>query len=126
MTIDPNDRERILEKAKEVGRLLSQTAEYAYLKAAHREIGDDREATETLTRVREVQETMLEAMDRGVEPPAELKRELAELSEKVQRSVRYQSLVSAQMNFDRLMDRVHEAIGKGIRAGEESRIILPT
>lgn len=126
MNRDPNDRERIFEKAREVGRLLSQTPEYAYLKAAHREIGDDREATSTLNRMREVQESILQAIDRGEEPSEELKQELAELTEKVQQSARYQSLISAQMNFDRLMDRVNEAIGKGIRAGEESRIILPT
>ncbi|MFQ5889041.1 MAG: YlbF family regulator [Gemmatimonadota bacterium] len=126
MVIDPTDRERIFEKASEVGRLLSQTPEYAYLKAAHREIGSDREATEMLNRMRDLQERILGALDRGEEPARELRDELADLSEKVQRSVRYQSLISAQANFDKLMDKVHEAIGKGIKTGEESRIILPT
>ena len=37
-------RERIMEKATEVGRMISQTAEYAYLRSAMRDIeGDDGE-----------------------------------------------------------------------------------
>lgn len=124
MEMDPNQREGIFTKAEDVGRLLSQTAEYAYLKAAHREIGDDREATEMMNRMRELQEKLLELLDRGEEPPEELRQELGGLSEEVQGSTRYQALISAQANFDKLMDRVNQAIGRGIRAGEESRIIL--
>jgi len=36
----------------------------------------------------------------------------------------YQGMVAAQSNFDRLMKRINEEIGKGIEAGEKSRIIL--
>ncbi|MFQ5745828.1 MAG: YlbF family regulator [Gemmatimonadota bacterium] len=126
MEMDPSQRDGIFTKAEEVGRLLSQTAEYAYLKAAHREIGEDREATEMLNRMRELQERLLDLMDRGEEPPEDLRKELGGLSEEVQGSARYQALISAQTNFDKLMDRVNQAIGRGIRAGEESRIILPS
>ena len=41
-------RDRIFEKAEELGRVISRTPEYSYLQAAHRDIGDDREATEML------------------------------------------------------------------------------
>ena len=119
-------RERIFERAQELGRLLSQTPEYAYLQAAHRDIGDDREATETLNRLRQLQESLLEQVGRGEEPSEELEREFTELQEQIQTSARYQALISAQANFDKLMDRVHRSIGEGIRKGEESRIILPS
>jgi hypothetical protein len=33
-------------------------------------------------------------------------------------------LVAAQSNFDRYMVRINEEIGQGIKAGENSRIIL--
>ncbi len=124
--MDPSERDRIFEQATEVGRLVSQLAEYAYLKAAHREIGADREATEMLNKMREIQEGLLGYIDRGEEPPEDLRNELSELSEQVQQSSRYQSLISAQANFDKLMDRVQLAIGRGIKEGEQSRIILPT
>lgn len=117
-------RERIFEKAEEVGRHLSQTAEYAYLSAANRDIADDREAVTMLNRMRELQENILAHMSRGEEPPDELQQEFTEHQEKVQTSTRYQSLISSQANFDKLMDKVHEAIGRGIKKGQESRIII--
>ena len=119
-------RERMFDKAEELGRVISQTAEYAYLRSASREIGDDREATEALNRLRELQDQILSQAQRGEEPPEDLRRQYEELQAEIQRSSRYQSLISAQENFDKLMERVHRAIGKGIQKGEESRIILPT
>ena len=119
-------RDRIFEKAEELGRIIAQTPEFAYLQAAHREIGDDREATELLNRLRDLQEALLEQVGRGEEPAEDQEREFGELQEKVQTSPRYQALISSQANFDKLMDRVHRTIGQGIRKGEESRIILPS
>jgi len=121
-----DERQRIFEKAEELGRVISQTPEYAYLQAAHREIGEDREATELLNKLRELQETLLEAVGRGEDPGEEQEREFQELQEQIQTSSRYQALISSQANFDKLMERVHRAIGEGIRKGEESRIIIPS
>lgn len=119
-------RERMFEKAEELGRVISQTAEYSYLRSASREIDDDRDATETLNELRSLQDRLLEHARRGDDPPEELRTEYATLQERIQGSSRYQSLIAAQENFDKLMERVHRAIGKGIQKGEESRIILPT
>jgi len=119
-------RERIFEKAEELGRVISQTPEYAYLQAAHRDIGNDREATEQLNRLRDAQEALIDLVGKGEQPSAEQEQEFAALQEQIQTSARYQSLISSQENFDRLMERVHRAIGTGIRKGEESRIILPS
>lgn len=119
-------RERITEKAVELGRLIAQTPEYAYLQSAHREIGDDRDATELLNRLRDLQDSLLEAVGKGEEPPPEQEAEYEELQEKIQTSTRYQALISSQANFDKLMEKVHRSIGEGIRKGEESRIILPS
>jgi len=123
--MQPNERERIFEKAGEVGRLLAQTPEFHYLRASHREIADDRESNEMLTKMRELQEKIVDHFNREEEPPQELETELAELTEQMQASSRYQSLIAAQANFDKLMDRVNQSIGEGIRAGEQSGIIVP-
>lgn len=119
-------RERIFEKAEELGRVISQTPEFAYLQAAHREMGDDREATEMLNRLRDLQESLLELVSTGEQPTPEQEQEYEQLQEKIQTSTRYQSLIAAQANFDKLMEKVHRTIGEGIRKGEESRIILPS
>ena len=124
VTDDP--RERMMEKAEELGRLISQSAEYSYLNAANRDLADDREATKTLNEMRALQERLLGHMSRGEDPPAELQQKYEEFQEKVQTTSRYQSLISSQLNFDKLMDRVHHSIGDGIKKGQESRIIIPS
>jgi len=123
-TDDP--RERMMEKAEELGRLISQSAEYSYVSAANRDLADDREATETLNEMRALQERLLGHMSRGEDPPAELQQKYEEFQEKVQTTSRYQSLISSQLNFDKLMDRVHHSIGDGIKKGQESQIIIPS
>jgi cell fate (sporulation/competence/biofilm development) regulator YlbF (YheA/YmcA/DUF963 family) len=125
MDVD-DTRTGMFERAEELGRVIAQMPEFAYLQAAHRDIGDDREATETLNRMRELQERLLDHLGRKEDPPEALQTEFADLQEKVQQSTRYQALISAQANFDKLMEKVHQAIGKGIRKGEESRIIIPS
>ena len=123
--MEVNERERIFDKAGEVGRLLASTPEFQYLKAAHREIADDQESNEMLTRMRGLQEKIVDHFNREEEPPQELENELATLTEQMQVSTRYQSLIASQANFDKLMDLVNQAIGEGIRAGEQSGIIVP-
>lgn len=121
-----SEREAIFERAIEVGRLISQTAEYAYLKSAMREIDGDEEARKRLDSIREIQEKVIGFLEREEEPPEDLRADLGRLSEEMQTSTRYQALISAQANFDKLMEKVNLSIAEGVKKGEQSRIILPT
>lgn len=123
--METNDRERIYEKAGEVGRLIAQTPEYRALKSAHREIGEDRDSTGMMNRMRELQERILGHLGRDEEPPHELEEELAALTERMQVNARFRSLIAAQESFDALRQQIDEAIGRGILAGEKSGIIVP-
>lgn len=123
---EPDRRERIMAKAKELGRMLGQTSEYEYLQAANRDIADDRDATELLNRARELREKAVRHLEKGEEPPEELQEELEEVRGKVQGSARYQSLVAAQTNFDKLMQKVQRAISDGMQKGSESHIVMPS
>ncbi len=114
----------MLERAGEVGRLVSQTAEFRYLKAAHDEISGDADATGRIDAMRKLQTEILGHLEKGEEPPEDLRQQLEVLNEEMQTSTRYQALISAQANFDKLMEKVQESIGLGIRAGEESRIVI--
>jgi len=122
--METTSRDKIFERAGEVGRLVSQTAEFRHLKAAHEEIGADKEATARIEEMRKVQMEIMGYLEKGEEPPEDLRHQLEALSETMQTSSRYQSLISAQANFDKLMEKVQESIGLGIRAGEESRIVI--
>ena len=124
--MEMSDRDAILERAGDVGRLISQTPEYAYLSAAMREIEGDEEAKGRLDAIRDLQERLFGFLEREEEPPVELRDDLARLSEEMQTSSRYQSLISAQANFDKLMEKVNQSIAEGVKAGEQSRIILPS
>jgi cell fate (sporulation/competence/biofilm development) regulator YlbF (YheA/YmcA/DUF963 family) len=97
-----------MERAADVGRLISQTPEYAYLRAAMREIDADEEAKGRLDSIRELQEKLFGFL------------------EKEEESTRYQSLIAAQANFDKLVEKVNQSIAEGVKAGEQSRIILPS
>lgn len=123
---DPEKRDRIMQKAEELGRMLGQTAEYGYLQAANDDVADDREATELLNRAKELQETAVSHLERGEDPPEDVQEELEEVRGKIQGSPRYQSLVAAQSNFDKLMQKVHKAISEGMKKGEESQIVMPS
>lgn len=123
---DAETRDAIKEKAQRLGRLISQTAEYGYLASAQKEISDDREAVEALNRLQDLQEKLVSQVERGEEPPEDLLEEREELARELQRNPRYQSLVAAQSNFDKLMKKVNKAIGAGMKEGEDSQIILPS
>lgn len=121
-----SDRDGIFERAVEVGRLISQTPEYAYLRSAMQEIDGDEEARARLDGIRELQEKLIGFLEKEEEPPEDLRTDLGRLSEEMQTSTRYQALISAQANFDKLMEKVNHSIAEGVKAGEQSRIILPS
>ncbi len=123
---DPEKRDRIMDKARELGRMLGQTAEYEYLQAANEDVADDRDATELLNRAKELQEKAVSHLERGEDPPEDVQEELEEVRGKIQGSPRYQSLVAAQSNFDKLMQKVQKAISEGMKKGEESQIVMPS
>jgi len=123
---DKENREAIMQKARELGRLISHTAEFSYLSSAQKELDDDREATEKLNRLKKVQDQVVSTVEKGEEPDEELLEEREELAQDLQRDRKYQSLVSAQSNFDKLMKKVNRAISQGLKKGEESDIIMPS
>lgn len=118
--------EAIQERAREIGRLLSQTDEYKALKRANERLSEDREAVELLNRLAKLEEELSSSLRSGREPSAEQEREYESIAEELQQKTTYQALVAAQSNFDRFMVRINEEIGQGIQAGENSRIILPS
>lgn len=118
--------EAIQEKAREIGRLLSQTEEYKALKRANERLSDDREVVELLNRLAGLEEELSTSLRSGREPTPEQEKEYETTAEQLQSKSGYQALVAAQSNFDRLMMRINEEIGQGIKAGESSRIILPS
>jgi cell fate (sporulation/competence/biofilm development) regulator YlbF (YheA/YmcA/DUF963 family) len=115
----------IQEKAREIGRLLSQTDEYKAVKRANDRLGEDRDTVTVMNRLADLEDQITMSLRSGREPEAAMQEEFAQLAEQIQQKTAYQAVIAAQSNFDRLMGRINEEIGRGIEAGEQSRIILP-
>lgn len=118
--------EAMLERAKEVGRLLGQTDEYKALQRARERLNDDRETVEQVNRLSKLEQDLQSRLQQGQEPTDEQRTEYEEAFSALQSGSVYQSLVAAQSNFDRVLQRVNEEIGKGIEAGSKSSIIMPS
>ena len=71
------------------------------------------------------EEELTTTLRSGREPSVEQQEEYESLAEKLQQLTTYQRVAAAQANFERLMARINEEIGRGLEAGEQSRIILP-
>lgn len=116
--------EAIQNKAREVGRLISQTDEFKAVKRANERLSDDRETVSMINKLNELQEELAAKIQRGEEPTEEQQESFESLMQDLQSRSIYQGVVAAQSNFDRLMMRVNEEIGQGIEAGRDSGIIL--
>jgi cell fate (sporulation/competence/biofilm development) regulator YlbF (YheA/YmcA/DUF963 family) len=116
----------ITEKAKELGRLLGQTPEYQTLRRAAATADDDREIVELREKLQDLDQRVAAAIRTGEEPDGTLAEEHDQIVAQLQSNSIFQSLISAQMNFDKILARVNQTITEGIEEGAEGRIILPT
>jgi cell fate (sporulation/competence/biofilm development) regulator YlbF (YheA/YmcA/DUF963 family) len=116
----------IVEKARELGRLLGQTPEYQALDRARTRAMGDRELSAWLNRMSEMEREIAVALRSGIEPTKEAQEEYERVFGQLQGSSTYQGLVAAQTNFDKVLSRVNDNITEGIETGSRSRIILPT
>lgn len=113
----------IHEKAKELGRLIGQSDEYKTLRRARQHLEEVPELGQQLDRLQRVAETLERKAMQGQEPPEEQVNEYESLLSTIQADARYQGLVAAQANFDKLMLKVNEQMVDGMRKGADSPII---
>ena len=111
------------DKAKELGRLIGQSAEYKAVKRANEELSGDREAVGLPRELEKLREDAQSMIARGEQPTEEMEQKLDELLGQVQSHRVYQAVAVAQENFDKLMMRANEWILDGIKKGAQSPII---
>jgi cell fate (sporulation/competence/biofilm development) regulator YlbF (YheA/YmcA/DUF963 family) len=113
----------IEDKAKELGRLIGQSAEYKAVKRANDALGEDKEAVALLKKMEQLRLNAQSMIQRGERPTEDMEKELDGLLGQVQGQPVYQRLVSAQENFDKTMAKVNDWIVDGIEKGAQSSII---
>jgi cell fate (sporulation/competence/biofilm development) regulator YlbF (YheA/YmcA/DUF963 family) len=111
------------EKAKELGRLIGQSAEYQAVKRANDALNADREAITVLRQMEEIRTRAQEMIDGGEQPSTDMEEQLDTLLSSVQGSPVYQRAIVAQENFDKIMLQVNHWIMDGIKKGATSSII---
>jgi cell fate (sporulation/competence/biofilm development) regulator YlbF (YheA/YmcA/DUF963 family) len=119
-------KEVAFEKARELGRQLGQTEEYRALERARQRFSEDAASVEAMQRLQLLERDIAQALQAGEEPAEALTVEYEQRFGTMQGSPVYQALVAAQSNFDKILGRVNEEITKGMEAGAQSRIILPS
>lgn len=113
----------IADRALELGRLIGQSDEFKGLKRARQRLDEAPELGQRLRRLQEVMEGFARAERDGKDPSDDEQREYERLVSEIQADARYQGLVAAQANFDKLMFRVNERIMEGLEKGAASPII---
>ena len=113
----------IEDKAKDLGRLIGQSAEYQAVKRANEALGQDSAAVALLKQMEQLRVDAQQMIQRGERPTEQMEKDLDALLGQVQGQSVYQRLVAAQENFDKLMARVNDWIVDGIEKGATSSII---
>ena len=111
------------EKAVELGRLIGQSAEYQAVKRANEALNGDREVVTALQRMDQLRHDAQEMLANGQQPTAEMEQELDQLLQVVQGNMLYQRFISANENFDKVMQQVNQWMLEGIKKGATSSII---
>jgi cell fate (sporulation/competence/biofilm development) regulator YlbF (YheA/YmcA/DUF963 family) len=111
------------DKARELGRLIGQSAEYLAVKRSTDALNGDRTAVELLQRMEAIRSEAQQMIERGQQPTEAMEQELDGLLGQVQTNSTYQRAISAQENFDKIMLQVNNWIMEGIRKGAASPII---
>lgn len=110
-------------KAQDLGRLLGQSDEYKALERAREGIEEAKELSGRLNELQTLAESLERNAREGQEPTQAEAGEYERLLSEIQSDSRYQRLVAAQANFDKLMLRVNKHIMEGLQKGAASPII---
>jgi cell fate (sporulation/competence/biofilm development) regulator YlbF (YheA/YmcA/DUF963 family) len=114
----------IEERARDLGRLIGQSAEYQALKRANELLADNKEAVALLREMEQLRVDAQRMIAGGQHPTPDMEERLDTLLSKVQVQGVYQRLIVAQENFDKTMGKVNDWILDGIEKGAASPIIV--
>jgi cell fate (sporulation/competence/biofilm development) regulator YlbF (YheA/YmcA/DUF963 family) len=116
--------DNMVEKARDLGRLIGQTDEYKALERARERFSNDREAVEHVNTLSRLEQEITQLMQRNEEPSEQQQQDYETAFSALQGNAAYQGMIAAQSNFDRILQKVNEEISNGVQMGATSRIIL--
>ena len=115
----------IFEKAKSLGVNLGQSEEAKAIRRAQESLAKDEGLKGLLGQMQALQDQAYGIRARNNEIPEELKKKIEAIQMKVEAKPIYQQFIAAQMNFEKLMQKVNKTIEEGMKEGGERKIIVP-
>ncbi len=100
----------LLEKAKELGEVISQSEEYLKLQQAQGELDGDEVAQRLIQEVQSAQKRMEMAHNSGMQPSSEQLGEVEKKREEMNENQTVRGYLEAHQQFTSLMNEVNEAI----------------
>lgn len=116
----------MVEKARDLGRMIGQSDEYKALERARERFGSDQDAVERVNKLAQLEQEISKMLQQNQEPAEDVREQYERSFAELQGNASYQAMVAAQSNFDRVLQKVNEEISKGVETGASSRIILPS
>ncbi|NNG14867.1 MAG: YlbF family regulator [Gemmatimonadales bacterium] len=113
----------IWEKAQELGRMIGQTPEYQALRRAEAGLREDKETVAKLDAIKTLAAKVDQAVSGGEMPDPEMTKSYEQAVRELELSGSGQAYVVARTNFEKVMFKVNELIGKGMDEGATSKII---
>ncbi|HOP69581.1 MAG: YlbF family regulator [Dethiobacteria bacterium] len=108
----------LLEKARELGQAIKESAEFQELKRTTDNLQQNPEAVEMIRHMQEIRDQIDFVRASGLEPSREQIDRFNDLSEKVRNNLLVISFMKAQENFGKFMERVNNAISQGIEGAD--------
>jgi len=113
----------VMERARELGRMLGQSDEYRALLRANDRLKEDAEANRLLGELKSLEERLQQVVRDGGEPTAADREAHEQLLGTIESLPGYQGFVAAQANFDKMMAKINAQILDGMKQGAASPII---
>lgn len=104
----------VMEKARELGKEIRNTAEYKELERVTGNVKEDADANKMIQDIQELQQQMQFAQQSGVEPSQDQINQFNDLKSKMDSNLTIQAYAKAQNEFSQFMQSVNNAIGEGI------------
>jgi cell fate (sporulation/competence/biofilm development) regulator YlbF (YheA/YmcA/DUF963 family) len=114
----------IMEQAKTLGNALARTEEYQALRRALKDADGDEDISAARDELERLEGVIASALRAGQEPPKEEAEAYESAVGRLQANATYQRLVSAQANFEKVIQKVNGTIEEGMEEASDSRIIL--
>ncbi len=110
----------VMDKAKELGREIRDTAEYKELERVTQNVEGDSQAGDLIKEIQELQQQIQFAQQSGVQPSAEQIERFNTLKSEMDSSLTIQAYAKAQNDFSEFMQSVNKSISQGINPKIES------